>query len=65
MEKEEAERLVEALVESFRDEAIECEDPFDLYINRIKAHLYANPDEMSQRIAAGHQTLLKALDSKE
>lgn len=57
--------LMEAMLACIQAECFECKDPYDLYINRLKASVFANPTEVSSRIDAGYQVLIKHIVSTQ
>lgn len=53
--------LVEAVYECLQAQCLECKDPYDLYVNRIKAHVYQNTDGVKEKIELGYQSIIENL----
>ena len=50
--------LVEALYETLIEKCVAEEDPYDVYMNRMRSQIYENSTEVSEKIAAGYKSIL-------
>lgn len=55
------EELAKAILEGMRERPRESLDPFEIYVDRIKAKLFANPEQFCRGFAQGYQVLLNNL----
>ena len=51
--------LTDTISELIAEEAVTCKDPYDLYVNKIKSSIFANPAAVAGRISAGYRLLLE------
>ncbi len=50
--------LVEAIHETLVEQCVKEEDPYGVYISRMRSQIYENPAEVSQKIAAGYKSII-------
>lgn len=55
------EELSQLIAEGMREQRTESLEPFEVYAERIKSKLYADPDQFRKRFIKGYQILLEEL----
>lgn len=59
-----SEALVEAMYETLIEQCVEEEDPYKVYIARMKSQIYANSDSISHKLTDGYKSILENLSPK-
>lgn len=54
--------LVEAIYETLVTECVAEEDPYAIYMNRVRSQLYVDPETTGERIAEGYRAILENLE---
>ena len=52
--------LVEAVVENF-EETTQVGDPFEYYVQSVRAHIHGDKDQYKTRVTIGYKTLMQEL----
>lgn len=55
------EELAQSITEGMREQRLESLEPFEVYAERIKSKLFADPDQFHSRFVEGYQSLLDEL----
>lgn len=54
-----AQQLVEAVYESLIEECVNEEDPYKIYLARMRSQIYQNSDQVSHKISDGYKSILQ------
>lgn len=58
-----SDELARALLERLQADSVDCTDPYDLYVNRIKYNVFADPSSISNRIGHGYRVIIEDIAS--
>lgn len=59
-----AQPLVEAMYELYIEQCVEEDDPYKIYLARMKSQIYENPELISHKLSDGYKSILDNLTSK-
>lgn len=54
--------LAEAIYETLIEECVAHEDPYEIYMSRMRSQMYADTESVSARISEGYRQILANLD---
>lgn len=56
--------LVEAIYETLVQQCVEEEDPYKVYLARMKSQIYENSEQISHKLSDGYKSILENLTNR-